>query len=77
MCPGARTSVKDQVGSLHMIVLDMISHLGFLGSTQSATGSGYETLKRLEYVSIRLVLQYSCHSRAMEERGQDYFSRPR
>ena len=69
--------MKYQVGYLHIIVLDLISHLGVLGSTQSAAGSGYETLGRLEDVSVRLVLQYSFHSRAMEERGQDSFSRPR
>ena len=69
--------VKDQVRYLHIIFLDMISHLGVLGSTQSFIGSGYETLGRLEDVSVRLVLQYSFHSRAMAERGQDSFSRPR
>ena len=77
MCPKARTSVKDQVGYLHIIVLDLISHLGVLGSTQSAASSGYENLGRLEDVFVRLVLQYSCHSRAMAERGQDSFSTPR
>ena len=77
MCPGARTSVKDQVGYLHIILLDLISHLGVLGSMKSAKGSRYKTLSRLEDVSVRLVLQYSCHSRDMEERGQDSFSRPR
>ena len=44
--------VKDQVGYLHIIVLDLISHLGILGSTQSAAGSGYETLERIEDVSV-------------------------
>ena len=44
--------VKDQLGYLHIIVLDLISHLGVLGSTQSAAGSAYETLGKLEDVSI-------------------------